>query len=278
MKQYILLAGLAVAFSHGAAAQHTGPEEPFPLSNPVEHVVITDIFTHTTADHSLPRNGLFSSVQEGRLLYQGNVKNYKLHGNWQSWYLNSQPLDSGKLVNGIPDGEWKLWDSSGNLIAIRHYEANKLQRVKEEMRVNHPKNWHYPLTGLYKQEGRTAMKYLQPGYSFSFAAKQNVPVKKAVQINSTGTVYYPVFKECLHDGLYINYFSNGMVKDSGYYKNGLKEGAWEHHMNSRTFWKATYKNGKPSGEWKEYLLNGQLVQLIHFDTNGKETWRKRYEK
>lgn len=278
MKQYILLAGLAVAFSHMAAAQHTGPEEPFPLSAPAEHVIITDIFTHTTADHSLPKNGIFSLVQQNRLLYQGNVKNYKLHGNWQSWYLNGQPLDSGKLVNGIPDGVWKLWDSSGNLIAIRQYDADKLQRVKEEMRINHPKNWHYPLTGLYKKEGRAAMKYLQPGYSFSFAAKQNVPVKKAVQLNSTGMVYHPVFKECLHDGLYMNYFSSGIVKDSGYYKNGLREGAWVHQMNSRTFWKATYKNGKPSGEWKEYLLNGQLVQLIHFDTNGKETWRKRYEK
>jgi len=201
----------------------------------------------------LPANGPVAGYVSEQLIYKGQVRKQKLNGEWQSRYTNNQLLDSGYLQNGIPDAVWKRWDSSGQLLAIRHYDADRLQRVKEEMRLNHPKRNFYPLTALYKNNKAAALYYLRAAYSFSTKQHSYQTLQQLVENNAhSHHSYHPVFNESLHHGLYMNFFPNGIAKDSGYYKNGLREAVWLHRNSpGGSYFTGAYKNGLRYREWKQ---------------------------
>lgn len=227
----------------------------------------------------LPSQGLINEQLNNKLLYKGYVRNGKLHGKWQSWYQNGLLCDSGKLVKGLPDGVWKYWDANGNLIALRSYSADKYSRIKNEMIRYHPKKISYALTQLYQKNRRSALKYMEASYSFGIPAGRE-PLPELVTKNITpGNAYKPVFEHALHHGLFVNFFPDGNVKDSGHYKNGLRQGVWVHKDTSRKIiLKGSYKNGQKSKEWKAYDDSGKLREIIFYTQKGDIKWRKRFQK
>lgn len=261
--------------------QHTVAEQVSPRSFHEKVTLFIPAFQKTTF-YQMPKDGPLTGQQQGKLVYEGTVKNHRLHGGWQSWYHNGRQLDSGRLQQGVPDGAWKYWDSTGNLMAVRHYDAAKLQRVKEAMRLQHPKQTTYPLVQLYKKNKQAAQHHFLP--AFAFASHQSGTVSRSFQQltldNSTGELgYHPVFNECLHHGLFLNYFSNGAVKDSGYHKNGLKHGIWFHRLSQDgVSYSGAYNNGIPYKEWKEYDADGRLISIIFFNKKGQEQWRKEFRR
>ncbi len=73
----------------------------------------------------------------------------------------------------------------------------------------------------------------------------------------------------------MNYYSNGHVKDSGYYKEGLREGLWIHYTApGGSYWKGFYHNGSQQKEWKLYNEKGKLLLIVFYNQNGEEIWRK----
>ncbi len=261
--------------------QHTVAD---PVSSRLFHEKVTlyfPAFQHTVF-YEMPKNGPLTGQLQGKMVYQGSVKNHRLHGDWQSWYNNGRLLDSGHMQQGVPDGIWKYWDSTGNLLAVRHYDASKLQRVKEAMRLQHPKQTTYPLVRLYRKNKQAALQQLLP--AFAFTSHQSGSVSRSfhqlTSDNSTGELgYHPVFNECLHHGLFLNYYSNGAIKDSGYHKNGLKHGIWLHRLSQDgTFYTGAYNNGIPQKEWKEYDAAGMLISIIFFNKSGHEQWRKEFRR
>jgi hypothetical protein len=181
------------------------------------------------------------------------------------------------LVKGLPDGEWKLWDANGNLLAVRNYNTDLLLRIQQEIRLNHPRNDVYSITALYKKQGSAALRYLKPTYSFALPKPAKFPSPAAlVESNAQPNAnYHPPFNECLHHGAYMNYYSNGQVKDSGYYKEGLKNGVWLHRTAANgSYWKGAYKHGHHVSEWKLYNVSGKLILLVFYNHSGEELWRK----
>lgn len=97
------------------------------------------------------------------------------------------------------------------------------------------------------------------------------------------------------NGLFVDYFENGRLKEKGKYKNGKKEGLWETwfdngqkedsafyvednlsgirimwHSNGRvqlvSYW------GKPDdriGKWMRYYDNGRIESITNFNSNGE---------
>ena len=229
--------------------------------------------------YSLPRQGLINEQLNNKPLYSGSVRNGKLHGEWQSWYQDGLRCDSGKLVKGLPDGVWKYWDSNGNLIALRSYSADKYYRVKNEMIRYHPKRISFPLTQLYHRNKPAALKYIEAFYLFGVAGRKE-PLPELVTKNITsGNAYKPVFDHALHHGLFINFSPDGSIKDSGYYKNGLRQGLWVHKDTSKKIMlKGSYINGQKSKEWKVYDDSGKLYEIIFYTPKGDVKWRKRFQK
>lgn len=277
MKRFSLLTAMTVCLSISATAQL----KELPEKNSL-HVPFRFSFqlTGNSKNHYLhidekgPIKGFHNSV----LLFEGFVKNNRLNGSWKSWYENGKLLDSGTLVKGIPDGIWKVWDANGNVRALRVYDADLYQRIKNDLELNHPRFSNFTITERYKKEGSTILNYLGVSYSFKEAAagKNSTLEEFVLQNQYNPSAYHPVFIECLHHGLYINYFENGSVKDSGYYKNGLRDGVWIHRSTAGgSFWKGAYKNGVRQYEWKEYNPNGRLITLAVYNNKGEEVMMKK---
>ena len=280
MKQYILMGVGVLLFccSHAQSIDNGVTErEDIPASS---NPTLTSSGNSSVERFSLPKEGSISEAHNDKRLYEGSVKNKKLHGNWTSWYQNGLICDSGKFVHGLPDGEWKHWDSEGKLVAVRTYNADKYQRINLEMYRYNPRHPSYPLSVLYHKNKNAAMQYLHSSYSFPHTVKRidDLSLQQWVIANITpGNIYHPVYDQSLHHGLYLNYFSNGEVKDSGYYNNGLRHGIWIEKDNpSGIIRQGNYVNGKKTREWKSYNKSGQLVEIVYYNNKGGVTRKKRF--
>ena len=242
---------------------------------------VATVFFHQVNAYSLPKRGTINEQLNNKPLFAAGVKNGKLHGSWQSWYQNGMPCDSGNLVKGLPGGVWKHWDSNGQLIALRTYSADKYHRISNEMTRYHPKRISFPLATLYQKNKQAAMKYLDVDYSFSNAGRKekNWSLPRLVAKNvTTRNNYKPVFDHALHHGLFMNFFPDGIVKDSGYYKNGLRQGMWLHRNTGKTILRqGSYVNGMKVKEWKSYNASGKLQELAFYSLKGELKWRKEFQ-
>lgn len=278
MKKQVFIPAVILFTALNAAAQHHQNVEAASMKQSDGKKLLLISSFQVVSHIQLPPDGVATGHQNNQLLFSGHVRKHKLNGKWVSYYSTNNLLDSGYLDNGIPDGEWRRWDSSGQLMALRQYDADKLQAVKGEMQLNHPKRNFYPLTALYKKSRQQALYYLSAAHSFPVSAKQE-PVQSLQQLveknNSGRHAYNPVFNECLHHGLYMNFFSGGITKDSGYYKNGLREAVWLHRNSPAGYYfVGSYKNGIRIREWKQYDATGKLHSLILYNKEGEVEWTK----
>jgi antitoxin component YwqK of YwqJK toxin-antitoxin module len=233
---------------------------------------------HKELPYALPSDSTISEMNNDVKLYTAETRRGKLNGNWQSWYANGNLCDSGMLINNLPDGEWKYWNENGELIAVRHYSVAKFQRVAEEIKRYHPKRNFYKLSTLYQQNKQAALFHMDAVYSFP-QEKNNRPgsLRDLVQYNINNPDFYnPVFEQCLHEGIYINYFPERIIKDSGSYKDGLKQGKWIHRNSADGGrWQGTYQDGIKTKEWKLYDKAGRMNEIIFYNSRGRESWRKK---
>jgi antitoxin component YwqK of YwqJK toxin-antitoxin module len=218
-------------------------------------------------------------LNDGSVKLQASVKNHLLHGFWKSYYHSEQLIDMGMLVKGVPDGLWQSWYPNGQLKSVRNYSSDLLERVLEDVLLNHPKLSRFIITERVKKEGRHVLFVLRSSYSYNNNSyKVPSSILELVQSNSFHpSAYHPPFIQSLHHGLYMNYFENGIVKDSGHYKEGLREGLWVQRNNSSGGkWMGMYKHGNRQKEWKYYNTAERLQLIVFFNKKGEEVWRKTF--
>ncbi|RYY18992.1 MAG: hypothetical protein EOO04_22870, partial [Chitinophagaceae bacterium] len=223
----------------------------------------------------------------GDTQFVAHYKKNKLRGKWISKFDDDQLCDSGNIKNNIPDGLWKSWYPNGQLRFIRTYDAFKLEKAKQDIPRRHSKSVNSSIAEIAKKNLRIAYSFLHPDYSFhtlaahpvdfsSFNGWLTLNERVANNINQE-TFYFPPFAECLHHGLYMNFYENGATKDSGYYKNGLREGIWEEWLDDgATRSHGFYSRGHKVDTWKFYNQQGQLLYVRSFDRHGRETHRKSF--
>lgn len=257
------------------------PAQPTALAASVNDALPDDVFTavQKPLPFELPATGVVNAAATGKPLFSVSVRRGKLNGPWQSWYENGISCDSGRLINNLPDGEWIFRNEDGTIRAIRHYNADKFLRITNEMQRYHPKRSFFYLASLYQKNKRQALHFLDAAYSFpaNRAGKPATSLQQLAEANTASApVYDPVFVQCVHDGLYMNYFPGGIVKDSGMYKDGMKSGKWIHRDTAQTGWfQGAYKHGLPVKEWKHFDADGRLIELLFYDQSGKLHWRKK---
>jgi hypothetical protein len=193
----LLSAVAGLLLSVAAPAQHTGfitePED----DRASKKIVFVAPYVSPAYRFNIEYNGLIEEPGEGGLIYRSHAKHHRLHGPWQSWYANRLMLDSGQLVNGIPDGEWRYFDSTGQLLSIRHYDADKLQRVKEEWRNANPRRSFFTLTEIYRRNPSAAVYHTRTAYSFpSKESRIKRSLRETVLHNrKSNDGYSPLFDE-----------------------------------------------------------------------------------
>ncbi|HEX2627370.1 MAG TPA: hypothetical protein VHM26_00105 [Chitinophagaceae bacterium] len=272
---YLVVAGLLLTVA--AQAQHSGFSAEPEGDKASKKIVFVAPYSSPAYSFDIEQNGVIEESGGPGRIYRSHAKRHRLHGAWQSWYTNEMVLDSGQLVNGIPDGEWRYYDSTGQLLSIRHYDADKLQRVKEEWRNANPRRSFFALTEIYRDNPSAAVHHIRTSYSFpSKEPHIKRSLRETVLHNRKSSEgYRPVFDEGLLHGLHLNYFSNGMTRDSGYYKDGLKDGVWLHRNSIGGAWfLGAYKNGMRQYEWKQYDASGKLLSIIFYNKEGREEGRK----
>ena len=255
MRRYFLFGGICLLVSLYSQAQ-LGILHP-------DDAVTTDIESFEwLSGISMSSNGAITGLYpDGSTRYNAEVKNSRLHGTWKSWYPNNNAHDEGNLVKGVPNGEWKVWYPNGNLRFIRTYSSDKFKRITQEFTRPHPKMPNYPLTTIYQKDRRKATNRLRSSYSFYEALATNT--------------YTPAFVNCLHHGLYMNFYESGLRKDSGFYKNGLRDGIWIEGSHENIFWTGTYSNGVKTGIWKQFA-GKRLTEMVEY-RGGREHWKRTYK-
>lgn len=217
-----------------------------------------------SGDSSLPAEGSITGYHsDGNIHYLGTIKKFKLHGSWQRWYINNSILEEGRLIKGIPEGEWKVWFPNGNLRYIRTYSYKKNEIIRQEWRRPHPKMNLYPITKEYIKDKNKVTFQLQRVANF--------------ELDADAADFPALFNECLPHGLYMNFREDGSVADSGYYKNGLKDGIWIEAADPNKFWKGYYHNGNKEGDWKLYSVGKGIIEMMVYK-EGKVRWRKKINK
>jgi hypothetical protein len=277
MIKHIFLAGISVLLYGAVCSQHANAYSVKKTGQTVSTAAAIGFISLKGAKYHLPKKAPVTGLYKENTIYQGNTKGHQLTDRWQSWYPTGQLLDSGTLIKGVPHGIWKTWDVNGNLLSMRTYDADKFRRIKNEMLRYNPRMATYPLLRIYQRDRHRALYYLQAGYSYSFTGHRGyeLSLQHAVEENiRPGNIYHPVFDDCLHHGLYINYFPAGIAKDSGYYRNGLKEGLWVHRNADRSLSTGAYKNGNRIGDWKVYSPEGRIRRIILYNKNGEEEWSR----
>lgn len=174
----------------------------------------------------------------------------------------------GLLIKEIPDGKWVTYYNNGQVQFLRTYSFEKWKQFQHEKHRYHPKRVSMQITKLYHDNRKQAEKYLNAINSFCamqtcYAANETEPDH-----------YHPPFENGLLNGPFANYFPDGMIKDTGNYKNGLPEGIWIKWTDDKQFyWKGFYKHGVKTNEWKLYSANEKLLTIVSF-RQGKYLWRK----
>jgi len=242
---------------------------PVPATSSVNHL------PHLQIDkHLVRQDDLVTGIDaNGDTFFTGGLKRNQLHGNWVSSYTSGKMIDSGRMVKSIPDGEWKSWYPDGSLRTIRNYHAEKLAYVKNEIIRKNGRSTFFVLTDIAKQNASAANQMMTAAYSFHALdnpAPQSNSLEKRVISNVSHSSYLAPFTECLHHGLYMNFFPGGIMKDSGYYKNGVRDGLWkEWNSDGTVLAMGQYKHGKPYRDWKFYNRQGKLMYIHLYNERGK---------
>jgi antitoxin component YwqK of YwqJK toxin-antitoxin module len=250
------------------------PENPIRIS-----VVLGDLHVNSPDVESILNNPVVEKKQKARNLIQatgfqeGKIKHFdihfrrqQLHGEWNTYYSNEQACESGKFVNNLPDGEWKIWYPDGQLKAIVSYSARKFHYIKADIRRNHPKDKRYQIT-RYAGMNKNIKSYFQPHFPDKLKGTEKLSILHKIEHNTgnEGDNYIPPFNSCLHHGLYITYFENGLVRDSGHYVNGLKHEIWQETINDDLKSLGFYQHGQKHGQWKYYNASGKLLYTEHYN-------------
>ncbi len=211
--------------------------------------------------------------EEGHPLFRGALRNGKLQGSWTSWYASGKKCDEGSLEKGVPDGVWKTWYANGQLRHVRNYSYVKWVRIREELNkpVKHPL---YPITRIARTRPGAGLRSLPPDNSFQ-RSSPGTTIHAIVNSNIAGEPgYTPVFAQCVLHGLYLNYAEDGSLLDSGYYKNGLRDGVWAEWATDRSVrGTGAYRNGQRDREWKYYDAANRLRYIIIYK-QGQLQFRK----
>jgi len=301
MKTIIPVMGFIVlccvsSYAQVDALDNSNPIENEEISSPKNTVGIVRLFpkmdekvnSYRIVDvKTSGKTGLYLALtNDGDTIYKASYKRKKLKGDWVSYYANNQRCDSGKLNNNIPDGVWKSWHPNGQLRSIRTFNSDKLTSLKNNLLRYNPKTNLDPIINLEKSRPGSFGKNTNAYQAFIKYVSRDVlnmsasmSVNEKVYVNRLDQMYYlPPFSECFQEGLYMDFNASGIAADSGYYKSGLRDGAWvERIYDGNILGRGAYHHGHKTGTWSFYDRNGKLVGLKQFNKKGEQVSAKYYK-
>ena len=159
-----------------------------------------------------------------------------------------------RMVNGIKDGSYKIWDEDGNSITQGIFKDGLIigewkfyDKIDDKIYIG--KNWEELLNGDFYRNGNFFKVY--PNYKIKeFFSKVGNRLDKVGWYENGQKSEESTFKDDKLDGLYTEWYENGKKRSEVNYKDGKKDGL-------QTNW---YENGQKSMEVR--FKDDDLVLII----------------
>ncbi len=227
-------------------------------------------------------SSFISYYQNGNKMTEGNYKKvgYKTSSMAIVQSVCGTGRDTTKPMEGIKNGQWKLYYENGQVKRIENFFGN--------IQVGHS-NFYDSLGNLLENVFYNAGRLIQRQEYFanSILEKFTIRTYETFKENKRDKTYKTVYKDnileyyetgelkCIKTvneddeptGKYIEYWQNGFVKMEGEYKDGVKNGIFrEYYLNGNTKFEGIIKNDIPQD--KQYFSNekGKNIKI--------ETWKK----
>ena len=173
--------------------------------------------------------------QEGDTLINYTDINGLKQGHWIKKYSNGQTQYEAYFIDDKPVGEFKKYDSYGNLYALLNYSSDG---AKADAKFFH-------------RSGKVSAIGKYTGHE-----KDSIWLYYA----DNGILYLQEsYKTGIKDGLFIQYTSEQKKIEETTWKNGEKHGVWrKYYATGPLMFEVNYEHGKLNGEGKVYYANGKL--------------------
>ena len=209
-------------------------------------------------------------ANDGNILSRSFYQNDCLFAKWISadffdssniisnYYGDGTLKSQGYIVDNNMHGHWSHYYRNGELESDRYYFHG--QPIGDWYSYHHGDIVveHY---GYDKLNG-SWIEYYNADLNIS---GENKLIKKEVSF----------FNKNQLTGIYQFYYKDGILKTSGYYIDGKKDGKWNHYNQKGSLVKTeNYKQGKLDGAFKLFFSDGETEKLIgtYKDNKRSETW------
>ena len=224
-------------------------------------------------------------------------KSTKLEGEYVDYYDNGRIKQKGIYLSGEKHGDWKEYNTRGQLTKIVTFSKGKVIKVENPGAVRDSIIYH--ANGRVMLQGRTNAglrdgewkEYDLKGklikittYDFGDIVSQKNPgaIEEITLYHDNGRVKASgIINNQKRDGVWKFFNTRGIHTTSTTYSNGkiiktvskigkdtpkLREGtAVTYHDNGRIKEQGKYSKGKKNGEWREFDTRGKLTKIKIYD-------------
>ena len=157
--------------------------------------------------------------ENGVLQQQGKFLKNKPNGVWQWWYINGKIRRQEEYINGKENGLIIEYDTNGVVITKGEYFYGEREG-----------NWEYKIND-FKEKGK-------------YIGGMKIGLWKSTYTTTNKTKFKGEFINDIPIGKHVSYYSNGLKKEEGKYKNGEKNGEWNiYNKKGELIVTYLYKNG-----------------------------------
>ena len=155
-------------------------------------------------------------------------KKGRMDGEWKWYYANGELMRTEEYTNGILDGDYREYDENGNTLTEGRFEDGTEEG-----------HWIYR-RGPSIEEG-DYFDGMRTGLWKIWHEEGNI----AAEIN---------YEQDLMNGKYTIYYENHVIKRTGKYVNGERDGIWyDYYDTGELFLTTLYKDGKEI-RWNNYKI------------------------
>lgn len=180
--------------------------------------------------------------ENGEVKSEGLFKNNRQVGEWDFYFAGGVPEQIGNFANGYFDGEWKWFYKNGKFLRIEEYVNGKREGKFFE----------------FSELGDTITR------GFFIDGERNGEWMVRVGDNIEKGRYNVGLKE----GIWKEYYKNGVLKSQGNYVQGNPDGKFEiYYDNGKLKEEQYYVNGFKEKVWRKFNELGLLALTISYENN-----------
>lgn len=204
---------------------------------------------------------LFTFFKQGRIVFRetvnGRDKQGLRQGSWKDFYENGVLHWECTYRNGMKDGYYKEYDSTGNLLVLQKYVLDVLQEDAPEIAEMTVHTEYYsdgsPKFRVTYRNGKPE-GICREYDSLTGRVVRGIVFKDGVVVGSGA-----VDDEGNLQNDWKEYYPDGKLRCTGSYYKGRKYGKWKYfYPDGKVEQEGEYRNGEYDGRWIWYYPDGKL--------------------